>query len=195
MLLFIRSRNLLWTLGGCTAVALIILALGSEQLILAYGSGAGIPYATIFPLFCACLVGLSTRSPFTEFEQSVARPMAMLRLCGILAVLFLSMLGVGMATWHLPGSVSGGAALRNLLGLSGLALLTAAFTGSRTSWVLPCSCVVTTLSLSTGSSDGLWAWLLRPNNDLDALAVALTLAAVGAAAVALRGAPEAVQEK
>jgi cytochrome bd-type quinol oxidase subunit 2 len=193
--LLAKSRNLVAVSVGVAVVAVASFLLGERRITLAYGSGTGIPYAAVLPLACACFIGIAARSSFGHFEQAVARSRPALCVTVLTLLLVLSAAAVGVATRGLPAPVSAAAAVRNLIGLTGLCLLTAAVTGSRTSWVLPCCYVVTVLSLGTGPDDGLWAWILRPDDDFVALYVALALHLVGLTALALRGAPEPAQEQ
>lgn len=193
--LLAKSRNLMAVTVGIVAVAIISYLVGDRRLTLAYGGGVGIPYATVLPLACACFVGLSARSPFQGLEGAASRSVTTIRVTLMLSLMGLSALAVGLSTRGLPPPVADIAAVRNLIGLAGLTLIAASLTGSRTSWVLPCCYVVTVLSLGTGPSDGLWAWILRPDGDPASLLLAVAIFMSGVAFFAVCGSKEPPQEE
>lgn len=189
-----RSRGVPAAAAGCVVAAVLTYFVGGYLFPVRYGI-RGVPYAVLLPFLCACLIGLSSRARFDEFEQAGSVPAPAVRLVCLVAVFAVSAVGIGIATAMLPEPASVAAALRSLAGLTGLALLGAALTGSGTSWVLPLSYVVATVTLSVGEPDQLWFWLLLPGDDSASLSVAVGLGVAGAAAVILRGSREPRRER
>lgn len=192
--LMAKSRSLLPAAAGCGLASVLTYLVGGQLFPVRYGS-TDVPYAALLPLICACCIGVSTRAQFDEWERSAAISASLLRAVALAAILLVSVVGVGVAAAMLPEPVSAAASLRNLLGLTGLALLTSSVTGSGTSWVLPLAYVVAAVTLSVGNDYPLWAWLLRPGSDKDALLVAVVLGVVGAALVTVRGTREPARER
>ena len=98
--------------------------------------GPGPPVLVLAPL-AACSIGLSTRSPFGETEETSSRPLPVQRLghlagllaSGAIALSFVTPYwGLGQVDWLLA---------RNLLGFAGLSLLSARMLGADLSWAPP----------------------------------------------------------
>jgi hypothetical protein len=82
--------------------------------------------------------------------------------------------------------------LRNLAGLTGIALIAAPFTGAWLSWVLPLSYGLLAYWVGSAASaePRLWAWPMRPGDDGWAMAIAKVLLVSGLAIAVLVGARE-----
>lgn len=196
--LYLRSRRAGHASAGIACVALLAWAVGRAILaqptvIVEYLS----PVLVFAALLVACLVAAGTGSPFGEAERTASRSLPALRfghLAGLLAWAALSFLLVALL-WG-----RGSAALvllRDLAGLSGLALLTARALGSRLSWTLPVAFVVIIPLVGDGSDDrrwAWWAWVDQPAGDSTSWALAVALFAVGSGLVCLSGAPNLVGE-
>lgn len=141
------------------------------------------------PLLAACIVGLSTSRPFGDVEETVSRSLPALRLVHL--VLLLVLAGVAFAGTAARGQAATWLVLiRNLLGLTGLALLGAHGVSSSLSWVAPLLYVG--LALFRGAL-GLnrfawWAWCFHPWGHWLAPVVALGLLATGLCVVCRHGA-------
>jgi hypothetical protein len=77
------------------------------------------------------------------------------------------------------------AGLRDFIGLWGLAGVARAIMPAKSAWFLPFALFATSVVAGTnGQSIAWWAWLVAPNDNQSALAVAGIAAVIGAIAVA-----------
>ena len=152
-------------------------------------------YARQIPLTieagAAAVIGVTTRSPFGEPERVTGRWLPMLRLGASLALAGAAFgaLAAGSAPGHLAGGILG--LLRDLGGLTGIALLAAAVAGGGLSWIGPIGYLGVTLPALAGHWTTPWAWPARPPHDRGAAICAALVFAAGLAAVTLRGARDA----
>ncbi len=84
--------------------------------------------------------------------------------------------------------------LRDLAGLSGLALLAAGALGSRLSWTLPVAFVAVIPLVGDGSGDSRWAWVDQPAGEPTSWALAVVLFVLGFGLVCSSGAANVVGE-
>jgi hypothetical protein len=139
----------------------------------------------------AAAIGVTVRSPFGEPERVTGRWLPMLRLGASLALAGAAFgaLAAGSAPGHLAGGILG--LLRDLGGLTGIALLAAAVAGGGLSWIGPIGYLGVTLPALAGHWTTPWAWPARPPHDRGAAICAALVFAAGLAAVTLRGARDA----
>jgi hypothetical protein len=195
-LLFARARVIPLAMLGVLLVDVAIVLVGDRRLIAAHGSDAGIPYATFLPLFAACIVGATARSAFWQFEEATARSMSLARSGCLLATTGMAALGVLLATRGLPGPIGQGAAVRNVLGLTGLALLSGTAFGGRLAWVCPTALVTTVVSFPARmTTAAAWGWPVSPDRDVTSWLIALGIFVLGMVLVARRGTREPPDEK
>jgi hypothetical protein len=196
--LFLRSRRAGWTALYLAAIAVFTAALrfalrrGDEDY-LASSDGSPVTLALVFvPLAAALVIGVGAHGPFGEVERTGSRPLPPLRLGHLVGLLLWAAAALALLalTWE------GGAQtfLRNLAGLTGIALIAAPLTGARLSWVLPFSYGILAYWTGTVASGEprLWAWPMRPEDDGWAMAIAIMLLAAGLTIAALFGAREGV---
>ncbi|MCG8927337.1 hypothetical protein, partial [Lentzea sp. CC55] len=88
-----------------------------------------VPLSQLLPLLLACAVGLHTKAPTAVFKVAPRSPVP--QRIALAAVLLVTVTAACLA---LPDNH---AALRNLAGLTGMALATAAVAGATRSWILP----------------------------------------------------------
>jgi hypothetical protein len=150
--------------------------LASRQLPLTIQAGA------------AALIGLTTRSPFGEPERATGRWLPLLRLgtVTVLAGAAAGALAAGSASAHLAGGTLG--MLRDLAGLTGISLLTAALLGGTLAWVGPLAYLVVTVHALQAAWTTPWVWPARPPHDRGAALCAALVLAAGVAAITMRGA-------
>jgi hypothetical protein len=136
----------------------------------------------------AAVIAVSTYGPFGEPERATGRWLPWLRLG---AAILLTAAAVGaLAAGATGGTLPGGslALLRNLAGMTGTGLMTAAAVGGAFGWVGPITyLLVTEVSLS-GNPTTPWIWPARPPDDLGGALCAYAVFATGVAAVMLLGA-------
>lgn len=182
-MLYLRSRVAGYTLASFAVVAFLEW-LGGRLLLMplwAVPAMSLIPVLLFAPLAAACIVGVGTRSPFGEIERTLSYPLPALRLFHLAGLLACGSLMLSIATigWDLP--YTGLIVTRNVLGLSGLAFITARIVGSGLSWTLPLA-YVALVQLAGRDSEGewsQWAWPAHPFTDYLSGLLAATLLVVG----------------
>jgi len=149
-------------------------------------AGRTSPADIILPLVTALLpaavIAGSTGHPFGELERVAARPLAPLRLVHLGLLVAVALVSV---TVRHPGS----AAARDLVGLTGVALLTAAVLGAHLSWTVPIGYAVVCIGAGSLDRPNLLVWPLLPAADRGAAAVAAVLLGLGLAVSCGRRAP------
>jgi hypothetical protein len=188
--LYLASRRvpaavgLLAALGGLLWVALrwqwnIAGGPAARQLIpLAIETGA------------AAVIAVTTYGPFGEPERAAGRWLPYLRL-GVALLLTAAAAGAlaaGAAGGQLPGGTLG--MLRNLTGLAGIGLLSAAALGGAFAWTGPMAYLLVTEVVLAVPSTTPWIWAARPSHDLGGALCAYGVFAAGIVAVTLLGARE-----
>jgi len=149
-------------------------------------------YARQIPLIietgAAAVIGVTTRSPFGEPERATGRWLPWLRLAGcvVLTGIAVGALAAGAAAAHLDGGAAGLA--RDLAGLVGVALLTAAVLGGSLAWIGPMAYLAVTLPALTEKWATPWIWPARPPYDRGAAICAALVFAAGVAVITVRGA-------
>lgn len=178
--------------GHRTIPALVLLlcaALALRGAETRTGATSGI-FAVLIVLLltaaAAALIGAATHNPIGELERTAAAPLPALRLAHLTPLIALACLLYGLVA--LTGSVAGGGAVleRNLIGLTGLALLAAAVVGAQLSWIAPLSYVIICAGALDRQEYSIWEWLTLPPR-ADATLTASALLAAGLAAATLRG--------
>ena len=197
--LYLRSR-----LAGWSSVTLATLALcawaGTAWLLSLPHSdvenGSLVPMLTLATLAAACVVGVGASSPFGDIERTVARPLPPLRLLhlgGLLAWAAL-VLTVALLAFDLEGARPAQpllALLRNLAGLTGLALLSAPLIGARGTWIPPLAFLTfSTVAVHQIEDPTLWDWPFRDGADRAPGIAVLALLVVGLWLLCSRGARE-----
>jgi hypothetical protein len=140
--LFLRQRSILSGLLALVVNAALLLWVGDWVEVPGQESRA-VVLLLVAPAIISCIAGISTRSPSADIELTSSFPLAALRviqLSGLLVVgIVSSALIVDRWLVALPGEVSiPGIWVRNVIGLTGLALILARFVNPRLSWVAPC---------------------------------------------------------
>ncbi len=157
------------------------------------------------PALFASVIGISAWSPFGEVERTAASSLPRLRL---LHIGLLLALGIGVSWAYLlawtsrsPGIELELVALRNLLGMTGGALLIGRYLDARISWLLPLGMAVVTMFVAmNGAPERIWtppAWLWngRAPDVLSSWLIALPLFVVGSALFLRDGAKDASGEE
>ncbi|WP_050776736.1 hypothetical protein [Streptomyces sp. SPB074] len=154
------------------------------------------PLVALGPLLAASALGGATLSPLPEIAPTTSRPGPWPRLVLYLA---LALTGAALLALAVPGGGTGahgygpGGMARNVLGVSGLAAVSAVVLGARLSW-LPVLGWGTAVFLGGAAPRPyaavarLWAWIDQPAGDGPALAVALLSFLAGGALYAAKGA-------
>jgi hypothetical protein len=142
----------------------------------------------------AAVIAVTTYGPFGEPERATGRWLPYLRLGAAVAV---TAAAVGaLAAGATGGSLLGGdlAMLRNVAGMAGLGLLTAALLGGALAWAGPMAYLVLTESGLASGWTTPWIWPARPPDDLGGALCASLVFAAGAVAFTVRGARDSARE-
>ncbi len=155
---------------------------------IAGGRAAQLLISLVIETGAAAIVAVSTYGPFGEPERATGRWLPWLRLgtvLGLSAAAF-GAPAAGAAAGVLPGGTV--ALLRNLGGIIGLGLLSAAVFGGAFGWVGPMAYLLVTEVALGGNPTTPWVWAARPPHDRGAAICAGLVFAVGIMAVTLLGA-------
>jgi hypothetical protein len=152
----------------------------------------------LFPLIvatgAASVTSVVTRSPFGDPERAAGAYLPRLRLA---AVVTMTCLACGaLAAGSIGGQMALGltALLRDFLGLTGVALLTATVAGAGLSWIGPLAYLVLGIYAVGQHWTAPWVWPDRPPADRGAAICAAAVLAAGATAIAIRGARDTTRD-
>ena len=173
--------------------SLLALAVAAVALraVLRWTPASG-AYAVMFPLIvataAATAVSMTTHSPLGETERVTGRWLPWLRLGTVLAMVggACGALALGAVGGHLAIGVP--ALLRDLAGLTGIALLTAALLGAGLSWTGPLIYLILSSFPVQRAWTTPWLWPARPAHDRAAAICAVLGFVAGLAAITVRGA-------
>ncbi|MEU2660309.1 hypothetical protein ABZ615_33950 [Streptomyces sp. NPDC007325] len=185
MSLYLRSR------GVPGALAVVLAAVAAAWLL---APEDGSPHARVpvvmAPLLVAAAIGTSLHTASDELDRTAVRAWWPLRLGHVLvpvaaaAALFVLVLPGDPAEAEFGAS----AAVRNTLGLTGLAAGAAALVGARASWLPPVTYTAAVwLTPPDAGAAAWWGWALRPAAEGPAWTVACALLCAGTALFARRG--------
>lgn len=173
------------------AVALLAATAVAQWACAKWIHGTG-TLSQLLPILVACaaaaVIAAGTRSPFGEPERA-SRPLPALRLLHVLTLLTVATSALAAVT-HEPA-----ATIRNLAGLTGLALLTAGLIGAPLAWTAPLGYVLVSAGEIDLHQDPLWAWPILPAGNLAAALLATATLVAGLAVTTLRGSRDALSER
>ena len=185
-----RARHTAATVGVLVVLGILEYALGDASVHL-FGQDVSlsVPWAVLVPAVTAAVIGVRVHSATADLEGGTARSLPALRAGHLLVVLTVGLLTTAAGSAHLQSApITGPAAVRNYVGLTGLALMSAAVLGSSLAWPAP---VAFALAAATVGADHgaarTWALPIHPDKDSYALLAAVVTLGVGAALIALRG--------
>ena len=181
-------------------IAIAAIALGLRLVLFGHWDTYGaLQLPLVFETAAATAITATVASPFGEPERLTGRWLPYLRLAATLALTALAVgaLAAAGAGAHLAGGTLD--VLRNVAGITGIGLLCAATISGGLAWIGPVAFLIPGLyalytqwhhpALTTP-----WLWPGRPPHDLGAAICAGLVFAAGVAAVAVRGARDAVGE-
>ena len=142
----------------------------------------------IIEMGAAAVIVVTTHSPFGEAERGTGRWLPYLRLGAALALTgaAIGLLQLGVAGASLPGGVLQLA--RNVIGFTGVGLLTSLVTGGLLAWTLPLGYLGFAEYALIEAWRNPWTWPVRPPTDRGAWICATLAFAIGLSAFPLRGA-------
>jgi len=178
--LHLRSRR------APLALALVIAIAAVLRLMQPWAVGPG-PFAGTLPLVlatgAAAIIAASTQSPFAGPERATW-PAPRLRLIQVAAFVLAAAGLLGLARLgHDPL-----AAIRNLAGLTGLALITATLISAPLAWITPLAYVLYCGAQIDIQTVSLWSWPALPSTNRSATVIALLLLSAGTTAITRFGA-------
>jgi hypothetical protein len=138
----------------------------------------------------AAVVAVTTYGPFGEPERATGRWLPCLRLGAALALTAAAFGALAAGAAGAPaGGLPGGtlAMVRNLAGITGTGLLTAAAAGGAFGWVGPMAYLLVTEVALTGTTTTPWVWPAHPVQDRGAAICASLVYAAGVAVITVRG--------
>jgi len=158
------------------------------------GAAAAMVIPLIVEAGAAAVIAVSTYGPFGEPERATGRWLPYLRL-GTAVALTAAAVGA-LAAGATGGTLPGGflAMCRNVVGITGVGLLTAAVLGGMLAWAGPMAYLVLTETMLSGGRTSPWVWPTMPPHDLGAALCAAGVFAAGAVLITLRGARESVRD-
>jgi hypothetical protein len=135
----------------------------------------------------AAVIAVTTYGPFGEPERAAGLWLPWLRLGAAVALtaVALGALAAGAAAGVMPGGTL--ALLRNLGGITGIGLLSAAILGGAFGWTGPMAYLVITEAALAQSSATPWIWPSRMPNDRGGAICACLVAAAGLLLITMRG--------
>lgn len=207
LILYGRSRGLLPSLAGVVAVCSLFWWLrGWGEL----GELRQAGLAQAIPALIASVIGISVWSPFGEPERTSARSLPRLRaahLAGLMVpTVIISALLVSAWTSLSPDVDLTDVVIRNIIGLTGVALLCGRVIDARLTWIGPllwlAFALIGTMLLPLNGGEGFalwhppwWAWMAQSDAALSAWAIAIALGLSGAVLMCQHGPREPVGEE
>ena len=170
-MLFLRSRRVPITIGLLVVVAVVL------RLVKGWTEEHG-EFAGLLPLVLAVaagsLVAASTYGPFGDPERAT-HPVRRLRSIQLALLIPLAAGLLGLARIGDDPL----AAMRNVAGLTGLALLTVPVSGPSLAWIIPLAYVIYCGGPIDVQQVGLWSWPALPSSNVLAMVIALGLLTIG----------------
>ncbi|HEY6492548.1 MAG TPA: hypothetical protein VIZ43_04690 [Trebonia sp.] len=184
--LHLRSRRVpaaLFALAACGAALRAV-----QQWHLMSGGALGQQGLMVIEAAAAVVIAMTTHGPFGETERAGGRWLPYLRLGAALALtgIAIGALQLGVAGAGLPGGVL--VLARNVIGITGIGLLAAPFTGGLLAWIPPVAYLGFAEYALNAAWRNPWTWPVRPPADRGAWICAALVFAVGLVAFTLRGA-------
>ena len=184
--LHVRSRRVPAAVLALAVCAAALRAVVHWQLT----SGGGLIQQTpmILEAAAAVVIAVTAHGPFGEAERATGRWLPYLRLGAALA---LTSAAIGLLQLGVTGaSLNGGVLVlaRNVIGITGIGLLTSLVTGGLLAWIPQLGYVAFAEYALNESWRNPWTWPARPPWDRGAWICAVLVFAVGLGAFTLRGA-------
>ncbi|CAM5377425.1 hypothetical protein STANM337S_01688 [Streptomyces tanashiensis] len=193
--LYARSRAVPAALAALAGTA-VAAAWAAHWLVSlpAFDHTARLPVVVFGPLLAAAAIGTGLHTPSDELDRTAVRAWWPRRLAHLLGA---TVLAVALLALAVPGhaeAFGAPAAVRNTLGLAGVAAAGAALIGARLSWLPPVLFVGGVYLAAPGEPGGAadwWAWVMQPGPQGGSWTVAVAAFTAGAALYAWRGARRA----
>ncbi|WP_149180571.1 hypothetical protein [Streptomyces sp. TRM49041] len=186
---YCRSRNVPRAALISLAVAVAAAVYAGSQVPLPqlrYLADYSVPLAAVVPVVHAVVLATTLYSPMADLESTAARPMRLIRAAHMAVTLLYAAV---LAALPLVAGASldmTSAAVRNVAGYLGLAMISARLFGSGLAWLLPLAMFGPTLLLGVrwDSTPEPWAWSIHGPASGSAAVTAAVLCAAGLVAAA-----------
>jgi hypothetical protein len=154
---------------------------------IAGGSAAQQVVPLVIETGAAAVVAVTGEGPFGDQERTADRWVPWLRLGA--AVFLTGTAVVALSAGATAGGLTGGvlAMSRNVAGIAGVGLPSAAVLGGAFAWACPMAYLLITEAPLTAGWTTPWAWTARPSNDLGAALCATLVFAAGTAVITVQG--------
>ena len=186
--LYLVSRRAPAALGLLAGLAALLWSALHWHWAIAGGPAAREFISLTIETAAAAVIAVTTYGPFGEPERATGRWLPYLRLgtaMALTAIAYGALAAGATGGLLLTGTV---ALLRNLAGITGIGLLSAAVAGGAFGWTGPFAYLVLTEVALTGNPTTPWVWAARPPHDLGGALCAALVFAAGTAAITLCGA-------
>jgi Mn2+/Fe2+ NRAMP family transporter len=184
VLRFVRAHRAHWSALAILLITLITSLAGSKAIRFRVTDSLAVPWLLFVPVLSASLIGFSAASQMHDWEELSTRQLFKYRVTLLLSLLALATLVTDLAA-NEAGTYSGAAAIRNLVGFTGLALIGAVLLGASACWVVPLGyAAVSIVGGSSRSQVEAWAWPALTGTAAGATAQAVVVCVVGLAAAA-----------
>ena len=192
--LYLASRRVPMALGLLAGLGALLWSALHWQWNIAGGPAAQLFIPLTIQAGAAAVIALTTFGPFGETERSAGRWLPWLRLGTAVALTSLAFgtLAAGAAAGGMPGGTL--ALLRNLGGVTGVGLLTAAALGGAFSWTGPMAYLLISEGALAHRSTAPWIWPARPPHDHGAAICAVLVIVAGLVLITVRGPREPGRE-
>jgi hypothetical protein len=142
----------------------------------------------VFVAGAAAVIGFGVGVPFSGQGHAIGRQLPGLQLAAVVGMVCaaVALFAAGAASAHLADGTLG--MVRNLAGLTGVALLSAAAFGGPLAWVMPMAYSLVTLYALEHAWTTPWIWPARAPRDVGAALCAALIFAAGIAVISARGA-------
>ena len=182
--MYLTSRH---AAAALAVIAACAIALGFASR--SHATGQVLPLS--IEAAAALVIATAMAGPFGDPERVAGRRLPYLRLTAVMMLTGATVivLVAGSATAHVPGEVP--RIMRDVAGLTGVGLLSAAAVGGGPAWTGPVTyLVIAQHSMADGWTTP-WTWPARPPGDLDAALCAALVFAAGTTVITARGPREA----
>ena len=184
--LYLRSRRAPAAVLALAVCAAALRAVVHWQLTSAGGLTQQTPM--ILEAAAAVVIAVTTHGPFGEAERATGRWLPVLRFGAVIALtgVAIGLLQLGVTGLSLTGGVMQLA--RNVIGITGIGLLTSLATGGLLAWIPPLGYLGFAEYALIEAWRNPWTWPARPPTDRGAWICAALVFAVGVLAFTVRGA-------
>ncbi len=191
--LYVASRRIPDAVGALVACGLVLRAALEWHWIPTSGSLTQ-QLPVLLEAGTASVIALTAYSPLGEPERATSRWLPYLRFVTTSALtgIAIGLLSAGAAGAHLPGGTL--EVVRNVAGITGIGLTSAAVIGGRLSWIGPMAYLVLSEDAILNAWRTPWVWPTTPAQDAGAALCAALVFVAGLAIITPRGARQRAAE-